>query len=159
MITDITKISPTPHSPAVTDRSSQIMSQNCSHHPLTSLLATQTLVPITIQTSSTCCSWMNSAVSTAPTITFIPWPSKSTTLPTQGLVIPKIPIQLPNGLLSLKEDSWQIIIDHGQNRDPSHGLTTLLKDWPDKCKQGKYKAIFAQKHFVRSVIAHEFLKT
>ena len=97
---------------------------------------------------------MNSAVSTAPTITFIPWPSKSTALPTQGLVIPKIPIQLPNGL---KEDSWQIIVDHRQNRDPSRGLTTLLKDWPDKCKQGKYKAIFAQKHFVRSVIAHEYV--
>ena len=92
-------------------------------------------------------------------ITFIPWPSKSTALPTQGLVIPNIPIWLLNGLLSLKEDSWQIIVDHWQNGDPSCGLTTPLKDWPDEWKQGKNKAIFAQKHFVRSVIAREFLKT
>lgn len=145
------------------DHSSRIVSQNHSHIGVdcsaTTSQATRALVPINVQPSSTHRVWANSVSSTPPTITVISRPSKSTTLPTQGLVIPNVPIRLSSGLLSPKEDSWRIIVDHWQKGDPSRGLTMPLKDWPDEWKQGKNKKMFAQKHFVRSVIAREFLET
>jgi|SRR5882762_5848921 len=83
--------------------------------------------------------------------------TNSRKLPTQGLVIPNVPIQLPNGSRSPKDESWRIIVDHWQQGDASRGLTTPLKDWPREWLQGPNK-IFAQKHFDRRVIALEYLE-
>ena len=82
----------------------------------------------------------------------------STRLPTQGLVIPNIPIRLADGSHSHKRESWRIIVDHWQRGDPAHGLHTPLRDWPREWLQGANK-IFAQKHFDRRIIATEFLET
>jgi hypothetical protein len=81
-----------------------------------------------------------------------------TRVPTQGLVIPNIPIRLDSGGHSHKNESWRIIVGHWQHGDPSRGLHTALKDWPREWLQGPNK-IFAQKHFDRRVIALEFLET
>jgi len=78
--------------------------------------------------------------------------NKSNQLPTQGLLIPNVPIRLPNGGHSQKSESWRIIVDHWLHGDVSRGLHTALKDWPRQWLQGPNK-IFAQKHFDRSVIA------
>jgi hypothetical protein len=82
----------------------------------------------------------------------------STRVPTQGLVIPNIPIRLPNGTHSSKNESWRIIVEHWQYGDAARGLHTALKDWPREWLQGPNK-IFAQKHFDRRVIALEFIET
>jgi hypothetical protein len=84
--------------------------------------------------------------------------AKSTRLPTQGLVIPNIPVRLANGSHSHKGESWRIIVDHWLHGDAARGLHTPLKDWPREWLQGPNK-IFAQKHFDRRVIALKFLKT
>ena len=84
--------------------------------------------------------------------------AKSTRLPTQGLVIPNIPVRLANGSHSRKGESWRIIVDHWLHGDAARGLHTPLKDWPREWLQGPNK-IFAQKHFDRRVIALEFLET
>jgi hypothetical protein len=82
---------------------------------------------------------------------------KSTSLPTQGLLIPNIPVCLPNGGHSRKDESWRIIVNHWLYGDLPRGLHTALKDWPCEWLQGPNK-LFAQKHFDRGVIAREFLE-
>ncbi|KAJ7082681.1 hypothetical protein B0H15DRAFT_785504 [Mycena belliarum] len=47
-----------------------------------------------------------------------------------GLIVPDVPITLPDGSRSHRRDSWRIIVRHWTEGDPSHGLTTPLKDWP-----------------------------
>jgi hypothetical protein len=83
---------------------------------------------------------------------------KSTCLPTQGLLIPNIPVHLPNGGHSRKDESWCIIIDHWLYGDSPRGLHMALKDWPREWLQGPNK-LFVQKHFDRGVIVHDFLET
>jgi hypothetical protein len=84
--------------------------------------------------------------------------NKSNQLPTQGLLIPNVPVRLPSGGHSQKSESWKIIVDHWLYGDVPRGLHTALKDWPRQWLQGPNK-IFAQKHFDRSVIALEFIET
>ncbi|KAF8133155.1 hypothetical protein K438DRAFT_1787671 [Mycena galopus ATCC 62051] len=77
-------------------------------------------------------------------------------LPMMGLVVPDVPVTLPSGERSRKQDSWRIIVKHWEEGDPSHGLKTPLKDWPQSWLKGVNKPL-AMKHHNRKVIAVEFI--
>ncbi|KAG2133337.1 hypothetical protein DEU56DRAFT_738972 [Suillus clintonianus] len=86
-------------------------------------------------------------------------PSKNTTsqsLPTAGLVIPRVPVTRPNGTTSPKSKSWKEIIEHWLVGDPDRGLRTPLKDWPKEWYQGANRR-FASKYHQRATIALEFI--
>ncbi|KAG1723631.1 hypothetical protein EDB19DRAFT_1951960 [Suillus lakei] len=68
-----------------------------------------------------------------PTTTKTTQPSNNTTsqsLPTPGLVIPRVPVTHPNGTTSPKSKSWKDIIEHWLIGNPDRGLRMPLKDWP-----------------------------
>ncbi|KAJ7435010.1 hypothetical protein B0H11DRAFT_1937995 [Mycena galericulata] len=77
-------------------------------------------------------------------------------LSTPHLVVPDIPVRLPDGTRSHPRDSWRYVVDHWLCGDPAHGLHTPLKDWPDEWLQGANKK-FQMKRFGRMVIATEFI--
>ncbi|KAG2140603.1 hypothetical protein DEU56DRAFT_734911 [Suillus clintonianus] len=86
-------------------------------------------------------------------------PSKNTTsqsLPTAGLVIPRVPVTRPNGTTSPKSKSWKEIVEHWLVGDPDRGLRTPLKDWPKEWYQGANRR-FASKYHQRATIALEFI--
>jgi hypothetical protein len=77
-------------------------------------------------------------------------------LPDKGLIVPDVPVTLPSGMRSHKRDSWRIIVEHWEKGDPTHGLTTPLRDWPKGWLTGMNKPL-AMKHTQRKIVATEFI--
>ncbi|KAJ7814985.1 hypothetical protein B0H14DRAFT_2603803 [Mycena olivaceomarginata] len=77
-------------------------------------------------------------------------------LPDKGLIVPDVPVTLPSGMRSHKRDSWHIILEHREKGDPTHGLTTPLRDWPKEWLTGMNKPL-VMKHTQRKIIATEFI--
>ncbi|KAG1780203.1 hypothetical protein EV702DRAFT_1266678 [Suillus placidus] len=77
-------------------------------------------------------------------------------LPTNGLVIPRLPLVRSNGLKTPKAESWKDIITHWLVGDPDRGLKTPLKDWPQGWYQGPNWKL-AMQYQNRAVVAHEFI--
>ncbi|KAJ6531473.1 hypothetical protein DFH09DRAFT_1093146 [Mycena vulgaris] len=61
-------------------------------------------------------------------------------IPTVGLIVPDIPVTLPDGSRSLSKDSWRIVVQHWLTGDPAHGLHKPLKDWSKAEDTGPNKA-------------------
>ncbi|KAG1770851.1 hypothetical protein EV702DRAFT_1270992 [Suillus placidus] len=77
-------------------------------------------------------------------------------LPTNGLVIPRLPLVHSNGLKTPKAESWKDIITHWLVGDPDRGLKTPLKDWPQGWYQGpNWKLVMQYQN--RAVVAREFI--
>jgi hypothetical protein len=68
-----------------------------------------------------------------------------------GLIVPDVPITLPSGKKSRRQDSWSIIVKHWEEGDPAHGLTTPLRDWPQDWLRGANKPL-AMKHHQHLII-------
>ncbi|KAJ7855319.1 hypothetical protein B0H14DRAFT_3647063, partial [Mycena olivaceomarginata] len=77
-------------------------------------------------------------------------------LPAMGLIVPDVPITLPSGKKSRRQDSWSIIVKHWEEGDPAHGLTTPLRDWPQDWLRGANKPL-AMKHHQRKIVALEYI--
>ncbi|KAJ6531509.1 hypothetical protein DFH09DRAFT_1409284 [Mycena vulgaris] len=77
-------------------------------------------------------------------------------IPTVGLIVPDIPVTLPDGSRSLSKDSWRIVVQHWLTGDPAHGLHKPLKDWPKAEDTGPNKG-FQMKRRNRMIIATEFI--
>jgi hypothetical protein len=82
--------------------------------------------------------------------------AKGRLLPTKGLIVPDVPVTLPDGTKSRRQDSWSIIVQHWESGDPAHGLLTPLKDWPKEWLTGPNKPL-AMKHNNRKMVALEFI--
>jgi hypothetical protein len=95
--------------------------------------------------STTPSTGMSSTASTSPPL-----------LPTNGLVIPRVPVARPNGTTSPKNGSWKDIVEHWLVGDPDRGLKTPLKDWPKEWYQGANRR-FASKYHQRATIALKFV--
>ncbi|KAK6984285.1 hypothetical protein R3P38DRAFT_3410020 [Favolaschia claudopus] len=70
-------------------------------------------------------------------------------LPDAGLIVPDRP-------KSKRSESWIIIVQHWEDGDAEHGLTTSLKDWPKDWLLGTNKPL-AMKHTQQRIIATEFI--
>ncbi|KAJ7761353.1 hypothetical protein B0H16DRAFT_1312284 [Mycena metata] len=131
------------------------MSASNVHQDL-SLPQTHPIIPIEIPTNT-------SDLASHPSSSYIV-PSFSTAsaiTPTQTaqppyLVVPDIPITLPDGSRSPSRDSWKYAVLHWLEGDVAHGLHTPLKDWPKEWFTGPNKR-FAMKCHSRMVIAVEFI--
>ncbi|KAJ7711154.1 hypothetical protein B0H14DRAFT_2645883 [Mycena olivaceomarginata] len=77
-------------------------------------------------------------------------------LPAMGLIVPDVPVTLPSGKKSRRQDSWSIIVKHWEEGDPAHGLTTPLRDSPQDWLRGANKPL-AMKHHQRKIIALEYI--
>ncbi|KAG2103157.1 uncharacterized protein F5147DRAFT_706769, partial [Suillus discolor] len=77
-------------------------------------------------------------------------------LPSNGLVIPRLPLVRSNGLKTPKAESWRDIITHWLVGDPDRGLKTPLKDWPQEWYQGPNRKL-AMQYQNRAVVAREFI--
>ncbi|KAG2131401.1 uncharacterized protein EDB93DRAFT_1108102 [Suillus bovinus] len=77
-------------------------------------------------------------------------------LPSNGLVIPRLPLVHLNGLKTPKAESWKDIITHWLVGDPNRGLKTPLKDWPQEWYQGLNWKL-AMQYQNRAIVAHEFI--
>ncbi|KAG2339458.1 hypothetical protein BDR05DRAFT_951218 [Suillus weaverae] len=77
-------------------------------------------------------------------------------LPTNGLVIPQLPLVCSNGLKTPKAESWKDIITHWLVGDPDRGLKTPLKDWLQGWYQGPNWKL-AMQYQNRAVVACEFI--
>ncbi|KAJ7742394.1 hypothetical protein B0H14DRAFT_2407147, partial [Mycena olivaceomarginata] len=77
-------------------------------------------------------------------------------LPAMGLIVPDVPITLPSGKKSRRQDSWSIIMKHWEEGDPAHGLTTPLRDWPQDWLRGANKPL-AMKHHQQKIVALEYI--
>ncbi|KAK7015595.1 hypothetical protein R3P38DRAFT_2786544 [Favolaschia claudopus] len=77
-------------------------------------------------------------------------------LPDAGLIVPDVPITLLSGAKSERSESWIIIVQHWEDGDAEHGLTTSLKDWPKDWLRGTNKPL-AMKHTQQRIIATEFI--
>ena len=84
--------------------------------------------------------------------------SSSQQLPKAGLVIPDVPVILPDGMRRPRSESWQDIVEHWTSGALNLGLHTALKEWPPEWVRG-HNRVFATKYFERSVIALEFINT
>ncbi|KAJ7796820.1 hypothetical protein B0H14DRAFT_3157804 [Mycena olivaceomarginata] len=78
-------------------------------------------------------------------------------LATPHLVIPDIPVTLPDGTQSPRHESWEYVVKHWVDGDPAHGLEKPLRDWPKEWLAGSNKPKFAMKYHDRRVIATEYL--
>ena len=76
--------------------------------------------------------------------------------PTPGLVIPKLPIDLPDGMPVPKSQSWKDLVRHWMEGEPRLGLHMPLKDWPREHYNGRNRC-FNEKFAQRRTIATEFL--
>ncbi|KAJ6496756.1 hypothetical protein DFH09DRAFT_1103549 [Mycena vulgaris] len=119
-----------------------------------SVLGTRALVPIPLSMVNS----VNQPLLHVPyAVTTPPLPAKSgRPLPTAGLIVPDIPVTLPDGSRSLSRDSWKIAVQHWLIGDPAHGLHKPLKDWSKKDLTGPNKP-FAMKLRSRMVIATEYI--
>ncbi|KAG1770563.1 hypothetical protein EV702DRAFT_1249024 [Suillus placidus] len=77
-------------------------------------------------------------------------------LPTNGLIIPRLPLVCSNGLKTPKAESWKDIITHWLVGDPNRGLKMPLKDWPQGWYQGPNRKL-AMQYQNRAVVAREFI--
>ncbi|KAG1791700.1 uncharacterized protein HD556DRAFT_1309765 [Suillus plorans] len=92
-----------------------------------------------------------------PTTQPLPSAAASTQqLPSNGLIIPRLPLVCLNGLKNPKAESWKDIIMHWLVGDPDRGLKTLLKDWPQEWYQGPNWKL-AMQFQNRAVVACEFI--
>ncbi|KAJ6583919.1 hypothetical protein DFH09DRAFT_1359873 [Mycena vulgaris] len=120
-----------------------------------SVLVTRALVPIPLPI-------VNSVhrpvlhVPHLPATPSLPPTSGGRRLPTAGLIVPDIPVTLPDGSRSLSRDSWKHVVQHWLIGDPAHGLHKPLKDWSKTELTGANKP-FAMKWRSRMVIATEYI--
>lgn len=77
--------------------------------------------------------------------------------PPMGLVIPYIPVKLPDGGRAPKSDSWRDIVRHWTVGEPRLRLFVALKDWPHHYYNGRHGRKFNSLYHQRGVIAKEFL--
>ncbi|KAG1893884.1 uncharacterized protein F5891DRAFT_1256816 [Suillus fuscotomentosus] len=77
-------------------------------------------------------------------------------LPSNGLVIPRLPLVHSNGLKTPKAESWRDIITHWLIGDPNRGLKTPLKDWPQEWYQGPNWKL-AMQYQNRAIVACKFI--
>lgn len=84
-------------------------------------------------------------------------PSAQRALPTEGLLIPDVPVRLPDGTRTPRSESWRIIVKHWNHGAPDLGLVMPLKDWPSDYLQGRNKPLFAMKYHQRFIIANEYI--
>ncbi|KAJ7793916.1 hypothetical protein B0H14DRAFT_2622371 [Mycena olivaceomarginata] len=75
-------------------------------------------------------------------------------LATPHLVIPDIPVTLPDGTRSPRHESWEYVVKHWVDGDPAHGLEKPLRDWPKEWLAGSNKPKFAMKYHDRRVITY-----
>jgi hypothetical protein len=70
------------------------------------------------------------------------WRSRkvSRPLPTEGLVIPDIPVLNEDGTRQHRRDSWQEVVKQWIEGDPKRGLVAPLKDWPPVVPGGEQVA-------------------
>jgi hypothetical protein len=87
------------------------------------------------------------------------WRSRkvSRALPTEGLVIPDIPVLNEDGTRQHRRDSWREVVKQWIEGDPKRGLVVPLKDWPPEWYQGANKSLFAMKRHDRGLVAQEFI--
>ncbi|KAJ7690479.1 hypothetical protein B0H17DRAFT_1134289 [Mycena rosella] len=115
--------------------------------------ATRALVPIQLPTATGALVSIQLPGAPHPS----PMPSSAgRPLPTPGLIVPDIPVLLPDGSRSLSRDSWRIVVQHWLTGDSTHGLYKPLKDWPKEHYTGVNKC-FQMKRHNRMVIATEFI--
>ena len=76
--------------------------------------------------------------------------------PTPGLVIPKLPIDLLDGMPMPKSQSWKDLVWHWTEGEPRLSLHMPLKDWPREHYNGRNRC-FNEKFTQHRTIATEYL--
>ncbi|KAJ7022524.1 hypothetical protein C8F04DRAFT_1272533 [Mycena alexandri] len=123
------------------------------NHSQPTYFGTRPIIPISVP-ASTHKTFFPQA--TPPPILAAPAPAAAAPQNTPYLVVPDIPVTLPDGTRSHTRDSWRYAVEHWLHGDVAHGLETPLKDWPKKWLTGPNKK-FAMKHRSRMLIATEFI--